>query len=237
VDGQGRGCNTLTGTITVHRYAGYRSGDSWLPQAIDVSFSQHCEGGTATLDGRLVWNVATSGGVSPAANIAGATTRTTVFGATVPLDGFGPTSRPVGVWFQRGGGNGYQQRRSLTAAADGSWHTSYVAGDDYDVYATDGGTPSPITHIRLTPTIDGPATRVVRRGTTTTLTGTGIPGATLTLHFHRAGTAPDDYSLLRTVTVGASGRWSRPLTPTSDYRLYASLPNGQRSPAVLVRAR
>jgi len=50
--GEGRGCNTLTGsfTITAVTYA-----DNVLT-AIDLSFEQHCEGGTPALRGTIQWD-------------------------------------------------------------------------------------------------------------------------------------------------------------------------------------
>ena len=50
--GEGRGCNTLTGSFTITR-ATYISGQL---TAIDLSFEQHCEGGTAALRGQIQWN-------------------------------------------------------------------------------------------------------------------------------------------------------------------------------------
>ena len=49
--GEGRGCNTLTGSFTVDtvRYAG----DTLT--AIDLSFEQHCEGGAPALRGTIHW--------------------------------------------------------------------------------------------------------------------------------------------------------------------------------------
>ena len=87
------------------------------------------------------------------------------------------------------------------------------------------------------PTIAGATSRTASKNSTYTITGTGIPGQTLTVHFHKAGTAANDYSLLRTVTVAKNGGWSRSYVASVDYRFYASLPNGQVSPKVLVQAR
>lgn len=50
--GEGRGCNVLTGAMTVHsvRY------DAGQLSAIDLAFEQHCEGGKPALRGRLRWD-------------------------------------------------------------------------------------------------------------------------------------------------------------------------------------
>jgi uncharacterized repeat protein (TIGR01451 family) len=50
--GEGRGCNTLTGSITVNS-ASYSAPN--VLDAIDLSFEQHCEGGSAALRGHVVW--------------------------------------------------------------------------------------------------------------------------------------------------------------------------------------
>jgi hypothetical protein len=52
--GEGRGCNTLTGTIVIHsvRY------DAGVLGAIDMGFEQHCEGATAALRGTVRWDAA-----------------------------------------------------------------------------------------------------------------------------------------------------------------------------------
>jgi hypothetical protein len=58
--GEGRGCNTLTGSITVHG-ATYSAG---VLSALDLSFDQHCEGSAAALRGRVVW-IASDGTMPP----------------------------------------------------------------------------------------------------------------------------------------------------------------------------
>jgi uncharacterized repeat protein (TIGR01451 family) len=47
--GEGRGCNTLTGSITIAAVT-YANG---VLQSLDMSFEQHCEGGTAALRGQI----------------------------------------------------------------------------------------------------------------------------------------------------------------------------------------
>lgn len=50
--GQGRGCNAVTGSIVIHsvRY------DAGALSAIDMTFEQHCEGGSAALHGTIRWD-------------------------------------------------------------------------------------------------------------------------------------------------------------------------------------
>jgi hypothetical protein len=68
--GEGRGCNTLTGSITINEVV-YDGASLTL---IDLSFEQYCEGGAAALRGDIIWN----------AN-----------DATSPP---GPTAPPAGLW-------------------------------------------------------------------------------------------------------------------------------------------
>ncbi len=49
--GDGRGCNSLSGSATVHEVT--YAGDAL--QSIDLSFEQHCEGATPALRGRVRW--------------------------------------------------------------------------------------------------------------------------------------------------------------------------------------
>lgn len=52
--GEGRGCNTLTGSVTV--VASTYSGADLT--SIDLEFEQHCEGGAAALRGQIHWSAA-----------------------------------------------------------------------------------------------------------------------------------------------------------------------------------
>jgi hypothetical protein len=170
-------------------------------------------------------------------SISGASTRAATYGSAVTVAGTATPGSSVGLWFHGAGTTGYTQQRTLTAASNGTWSMSYVAGNDYRIYATSGTAQSPTILVQIAPTISGPATHIVPKGSTYTMTGTGIPGATLTVHFHKSGTATSDYSILRTVVVAGNGTWSRAYAATVDYRFYATLPNGLASQNVLVQAR
>jgi len=50
--GEGRGCNTLTGSFTIERVTYVNNALT----AIDLSFEQHCEGGTPALRGTIHWD-------------------------------------------------------------------------------------------------------------------------------------------------------------------------------------
>jgi hypothetical protein len=176
------------------------------------------------------------GGTEPL-GVSGPSLQATAYGARVSVQGTAGERADVGVWFRRAFTSEYVQRRSLVADCYGAWSTSYVANDDYRLYATSGTGQTPSVLIQIAPTIAGAASQVVKKGSTYTITGTGIPGKVLTLHFHKAGTPANDYSIRRTVTINSEGAWSRPYAATVDYRFFASLSNGQKSRTVLVQAR
>jgi hypothetical protein len=172
-----------------------------------------------------------------AVTITGPSSRATPVGATVTVAGTATPASSVGVWFHRAGSTGYVQRRTVTASSTGAWSTTYIAGDDYRIYATDGADQTAPILVQVAPTIAGAASQVVRKGSTYTIRGTAIPANTVTVHFHKAGTPASDYSIVRSVPVGGNATWTRPYVASTDYRFFASLPNGQVSPTVLVQAR
>jgi protocatechuate 3,4-dioxygenase beta subunit len=174
-------------------------------------------------------------GVTSVCTISGAATRTATNGRTVTVAGTAAPGAGVGVYFHRANSSGYVKRRTLTASSSGTWSTTYVANDDYRIYATSGTAKSAIVTVLVAPTIAGATTRSAAQGSTYTITGTGIPGATLSVHFHKAGTASNDYSIVRRVKVGSGGSWSYSFVASVDYRFYATLPNSQRSSTVLVQ--
>ena len=90
-----------------------------------------------------------------------------------------------------------------------------------------GSTPGP-AHVA----VDGPATVNPTPNAAFLITGTAPAGATVTLHFHKAGTPAADYSIVRSVTAADNGTWSRSITASSDYRYYATVP-GATSATVL----
>ena len=67
---------------------------------------------------------------------------------------------------------------------------------------------------------------------TFSIDGTALASSVVTLRFHRAGTPAGDYSIVRTVRADARGAWSRPITPDTDYRYYATA-GSATSPTVL----
>jgi hypothetical protein len=70
--GEGRGCNTVVGSVTIHSV---RYGGDGALAAIDMRFDQHCDGAAPALRGRLTWD------------------------ATTPVPPAGPVpTAPVGLW-------------------------------------------------------------------------------------------------------------------------------------------
>ncbi len=170
--------------------------------------------------------------------ISGPSVRSTTYHQPTAIQGTGAGElQQVGVWYHKAFTSGYVQRDTVTSACDGTWGTSYVADDDYRVYARNASSQTSAVLIQIAPTITGPTSQVVPKGSSYTIRGTGTPAQTLSIHFHKAGTAPTDYSIVRSVTIGNDGNWTRPYLASVDYRFYATLSNGQRSPSILVQAR
>ncbi len=163
-------------------------------------------------------------------------------GRTVAVTGVAPVGSVVQLYFKRrgstetspGGQPGYTLQRQLLVGTDGSFSTSFVANDDHRYYAQVGSATSEPVLTQVRPAFSGPATRVVRRGSTVALSGRGLPGTTLTLRFTR-GTSVD---VRRTVTVRGDGTWSRSQVLQADLRVAALGANGRSSAStVLLQAR
>ena len=88
ISGDGRGCNTLTGSFTVHDIVTENTGSSsLLVRRFTASFEQHCEGGTPALLGTIYYNYE---GASPVHVISGRVADpggTGLSGITVTLGG------------------------------------------------------------------------------------------------------------------------------------------------------
>jgi hypothetical protein len=108
--------------------------------------------------------------------------------------------------------------------ADGGFSAHLQANDDYAVYAAGGRCDSPPRLIQIRPTISGPAT--VRRGTSVTLTVTGVPAAPVAVYFHKAGST--GYSKRRISTLASNGVYTTTFLADSDYRYYALVGNDRR---------
>ena len=161
---------------------------------------------------------------APAAPVTlnGPTTRVVAAGTTVTISGTATAGSTVSVYFRERGQTAYTLRRSIRASAHGTYSTTYTADDDYRYYAQVGATKTDAVLTQVGPTVAGPVSRTVVKKSTVVLTGTGVAGSTVVIHFHKAGTAADDYSLLRTVTVAGNGTWTRSIVADVDYRFYVT---------------
>ena len=151
--GSGRGCNTVTGDFTVHQIA--TAADGSIAQ-LDVSFTQHCEGGPAALTGRARFRA-----VAPVSPVASATsiTATAADGGQVSLSATvtGGAGTPTGqVTFTRG------TTPLGTVNLDGNGRAALVTSlpiGTHTVTATYGGSASYLTSAASTPvTVKGIAT-------------------------------------------------------------------------------
>lgn len=163
-------------------------------------------------------------------------------GTTVAVTGAAPPGSTVLLYFKRRGSTstspgaqpGFTLQRTLAVGGDGRFATTYPAGDDHRYYAQVGSSTSADVLTQVQPTFAGPSTRVVRPGSAVTISGRGMPGTRLDLRFVR-GTTVD---VVRSVTVGSDGAWSRRQVLGGDLRVGARGANGRRSETtVLLQAR
>lgn len=142
--------------------------------------------------------------------------------SVVGISGTAPAGSTVGIFFHRRGQVGYTQRRSLVVGADGRFSTSYIAIDAMRYYAAIGNAASTPVLTMIRPIVNGPVSRIVKRNSVYTITGTSIPATTVTLHFHRPGGAANDYSILRRVAVAGDGAWAKPYVASADVAFYVT---------------
>ena len=157
-----------------------------------------------------------------AVTISGAASLTPTYGTNVSINGRAPAGSTVAIFFHRANVPGYVQRRTLQADANGVFVTSFAPNDDYRYYAQVGTQQSAGVLVQATPSVVGTTTRLARKGHTIVLVGHGSPHTSVLLHFHKAGTAATDYSLLRSVHVDANGVWTKAVVVSVDYRVYGS---------------
>ena len=156
--------------------------------------------------------------------INGGSTQTPAYGSTFVITGTAPAGATVSLNFHKAGtaATDYSIVRTVLADNNGNWTRAITANVDYRYYANVGSTMSNNVLSQPTATLDGPLSRVATLNALYTLTGTATPGTAVYLHFHAAGTAATDYSIVRLVTADANGNWTRPYLAIRDYRLYVS---------------
>ena len=88
-----------------------------------------------------------------------------------------------------------------------------------------GSTPATAAPVRP-PVITNADTTYGKLNKPIIVVGTAAPGATVVLHFHRAGTASSNYSIVRTVKANSAGKWSKSFILNPDYRVFATVGSG-----------
>ena len=149
--------------------------------------------------------------ITPPVTVTGPTTA--AYGAKVTLTGASAPNSTVTVSLQPATPGAAADVRDVTAAADGTWSTSFTANDDYSWSASSQGWTTPsttVTKTTVTPDITSPAlpasrTLFVAKGGSLSLSGTGMPDTTVQAVTTPVGgvaaTGP-------TVTVRADGTWT-----------------------------
>lgn len=158
-------------------------------------------------------------------------------GSTVTISGKAPAGSTVQIFFRKRGDASFVLRRTLVATQTNTFSTSYVATEDYRHYAQIADTKTDSMLAQIAPTVTGPDSQSVKRNSSVTIHGTGTPGSTVKVHFHKAGAPLNDYSIVREVAVSSSGTWSRAYVATVDYRFHVtSDANGLSTHSYLVQA-
>lgn len=125
-DGQGRGCNTLTGALTINSVT-YVSGQL---STIDLSFVRHCEGGAPALHGTVHWVAADTSG--PAGPLVPAPTNlwAPAAGATPATGNYIYLQSDAGDFIGAGGTYTYTQANAVLGVTTSGGHLGVsVAGD------------------------------------------------------------------------------------------------------------
>ena len=174
--------------------------------------------------------------------IAGAAVQQPPIGSMFVLRGTGPANTVITLHFHRAGTPAwdYSLLRTVTTDGNGQWSRPVAATADYRYYASAGSGAtslvSTVVQLQPLPGMRGAGLQVVRRNSTVTLSGLGVPGSLVFLHFAVLGAngAPGPYDTVRTVPVAADGTWSRSYLASVGYGVFASrdaglLPPGAQS--------
>ena len=126
-NGDGRGCNVDTGTMTINS-ATY-SGSTLT--AIDLSFEQHCEGGTPALHGQIHWLASDTSKPPGPANPPPTTLWRAPAGATPATGNYVYLQSDAGDFIGAGATNTYTQANAVLSTTLSGTHLSVgVAGND-----------------------------------------------------------------------------------------------------------
>jgi len=160
--------------------------------------------------------------VAPSSAAAGTTAQLLVRG--------GAAGAEVEVFFRKRGEAGATLRRTGVLGFDGTYRTSYVVDDDYDVFAVSGGRATRPTTVRRSPALtdvpravapavvlEGPVTAPT--GSTVLLTARGPAGADVSVWLRGEGAALSVLS--RQGRLDATGRFSTSYTADRAYTWFA----------------
>jgi hypothetical protein len=178
--GSGRGCNTLAGSFTVNQVATNPDGSL---AALDVAFTQYCEGGATSLTGRARVGVAPAQ-VASSTVLTGGTTFDGSIGLTATVSG--PSGIPTGqVTFTEGdttlgtadvGGDG--RAFFIAQGLPVGTHTITASYGGSSVYLPSSASLTfvPLGGVATTTTFTAPKTAKVGRVTSIPVTVTSAPG-------------------------------------------------------------
>ncbi len=194
-------------------------GDAYTYSAVTTSANNACSAKSAL----PLMPVSISGSVS---NVATYGSIVTIYGSSLP-------SATVGMFFKQPSVATYTQRRTLTAASNGAFTTTYTATDDNSYYATSTlgklTNNSAIISTLVRPYVNGATIRTVTKGVSTTVSGKYIPGKTVSIHFHRPTDPAGSYPITHSAVVNSSGVYTNSFIPTVNYTIYVSAPNGTKT--------
>ena len=153
---------------------------------------------------------------------------------SVKLTGTAGPNAIVNVWFHKFYTDDYTNRRRLHANSSGKWATTYNANNDYRYYATSGGRTSTHGLTQIKPFTVGPS--LVNKGSIVTIVGTTRPNMKIHVWFKKKNVP--GYTVRRTLTATAGGRWMTSYVANTDYRYYATnTANPGKSNTVLTQVR
>lgn len=136
--GEGRGCNTLKGSINV--LAATYNGSTGELDSINFTFVQHCEGGTAALRGTIAWGANdTSGPPGPVVPVPTTLWKPT---ATMPASGnYAYLQSDTGDYIGQGQTTLYTGTQAPQVNFNGSSMSASVGGYDGTFVAMQGTSP------------------------------------------------------------------------------------------------
>ncbi len=201
--GDGRGCNTITGSFRVHELEVNPSNTSQV-QRFTASFEQHCEGGSAALLGTIYYNYS---GTTPTHSIAG---------RLAESNGTGTPSVQVAL-------NGSQTTTTMTDANGNYSFSNLIKGGNFRVVPAQGTNyvvspqSATVKDLSADSTVNFTTVPLYSiSGTVKNSAGAAITGATVALSGSTTRTASTDNSGAYTFTgLRADGNYT--VTPSRTH--------------------